>query len=99
MDSPQSRAQFVAPNLESSPPIFGWSDADPGADAGRGRQSRGEPGACEAIHQTGCAESPQRTLRIPATRERVRVEGLHNPFLVIWVDRESGTAQLVPLVD
>jgi hypothetical protein len=37
-------------------------------------------------------------MRIPATRERVRLEGRDGLFLVVWVDADRQTADLVPLI-
>jgi|UPI00047C036F hypothetical protein len=36
-------------------------------------------------------------MRIPATRERVRLEDREGAFLVVWVDHDRGTADLIPL--
>lgn len=36
-------------------------------------------------------------MRIPAARERVRLEGQEGTFLVVWVDHDRGTADLIPL--
>ena len=36
-------------------------------------------------------------VKTPAVREHVHVEGQKGEFLVIWVDWESETAQVVPL--
>lgn len=38
-------------------------------------------------------------MRIPAVREHVMVEGHNDPFLVIGVDQDLGTADLVPLLE
>jgi hypothetical protein len=32
-------------------------------------------------------------------RERVRIEGAVEVFLVVWVDRDSETAQVIPLLE
>jgi len=36
-------------------------------------------------------------MRIPAARERVGIEGHDGLFLVLWVDRETGTAEVIPV--
>ena len=35
-------------------------------------------------------------MRIPATRERVRIDGREGVFIVVWVDQERQTADLIP---
>lgn len=34
---------------------------------------------------------------IPAARQHVKIDGCDGVFIVIWVDQESSTAQVVPL--
>ena len=38
-------------------------------------------------------------MKIPAVRERIRIEGEVGMFLVIWVDQETMTAEVIPLVE
>jgi hypothetical protein len=38
-------------------------------------------------------------VRIPKVRERVRIEGRDDLFLVVWVDLERGVADLIPIAD
>ena len=38
-------------------------------------------------------------VRVPATRERVGVEGRDGVFLVVWVDADQQTADLIPLIE
>jgi hypothetical protein len=56
------------------------------------------PGGRGSLPALG-AEMRDQPVRTPAVRERVHIEGQEGTFLVIWADRESRTAQVVPLVD
>jgi len=38
-------------------------------------------------------------VRIPRVRERVRIEGRDDVFLVVWVDLEREVVDLIPIVD
>ena len=37
-------------------------------------------------------------MRIPAARERVKVDGQSQTYLVVWIDAERQTADLIPIV-
>jgi hypothetical protein len=38
-------------------------------------------------------------VRIPRVRERVRIDGREDVFLVVWVDLEREVADLIPIDD